>query len=222
MAYQADLSKLEAILNSAVAAIITIDTDGIDRKRQPGDRAHVRIRDRRTHRPECPHADAGAVPRRARHLSRELSDAPERRRSSASAARSWASARTEPFFPIDLAVSEFVSEGKRYFSGIISDLSDRKRVEEALLESERQARASPATRGGGSTHRRHRARLQQPPHRHHRKSRTDRDAHRARANSRPCCARPRKRPISAPSSPSGCLPSRAAAISSLISSRSTN
>lgn len=41
-------------------------------------------------------------------------------------------------FPIDLAVSEFVAGGKRYFAGIITNLSDRKRVEEALLESERK------------------------------------------------------------------------------------
>jgi PAS domain S-box-containing protein len=41
-------------------------------------------------------------------------------------------------FPIHLAVSEFTAEGKRYFTGIIHDLSDRKHVEEALRESERR------------------------------------------------------------------------------------
>jgi signal transduction histidine kinase len=41
-------------------------------------------------------------------------------------------------FPLDLAVSEFISDGKRYFAGIITDLTDRKRVEEALLDSERK------------------------------------------------------------------------------------
>lgn len=41
-------------------------------------------------------------------------------------------------FPIHLAVSEFSAAGKRYFTGIIHDLSDRKHVEEALLESERR------------------------------------------------------------------------------------
>ena len=37
-----------------------------------------------------------------------------------------------------LAVSEFVSDGRRFFTGMIHDLSDRKHVEEALLESERR------------------------------------------------------------------------------------
>lgn len=41
-------------------------------------------------------------------------------------------------FPIHLAVSEFEAKGQRYFTGIIHDLSDRKRVEEALIESERR------------------------------------------------------------------------------------
>jgi signal transduction histidine kinase len=37
-----------------------------------------------------------------------------------------------------LAVSEFLADGQRYFTGIIHDLSDRKHVEEALRESERR------------------------------------------------------------------------------------
>jgi signal transduction histidine kinase/CheY-like chemotaxis protein len=41
-------------------------------------------------------------------------------------------------FPVDLAVSEFVANGQRFFAGIISDLSERKRLEETVLESERK------------------------------------------------------------------------------------
>lgn len=41
-------------------------------------------------------------------------------------------------FPIHLAVSEFSVDEERYFTGIIHDLSDRKHVEEALKESERR------------------------------------------------------------------------------------
>ena len=41
-------------------------------------------------------------------------------------------------FPIHLAVSEFSTKDRRYFTGIIHDLSDRKHVEEALRESERR------------------------------------------------------------------------------------
>jgi PAS domain S-box-containing protein len=40
--------------------------------------------------------------------------------------------------PIQLAVSEFTVEDKRFFTGIIHDLSDRTHVEEALRESERR------------------------------------------------------------------------------------
>jgi PAS domain S-box-containing protein len=41
-------------------------------------------------------------------------------------------------FPLHLSVSEFESDGRRYFTGMIHDISDRKHVEEALLESERR------------------------------------------------------------------------------------
>ena len=41
-------------------------------------------------------------------------------------------------FPIHLAVSEFEAKGRRYFTGMIHDLSDRKHVEAALRESERR------------------------------------------------------------------------------------
>ncbi len=41
-------------------------------------------------------------------------------------------------FPVYLSVSEFEAGGQRYFTGMIHDISDRKHVEEALLESERR------------------------------------------------------------------------------------
>ena len=41
-------------------------------------------------------------------------------------------------FPLHLSVSEFAAEGRRYFTGMIYDLSDRRHVEEALRESERR------------------------------------------------------------------------------------
>jgi PAS domain S-box-containing protein len=41
-------------------------------------------------------------------------------------------------FPLHLSVSEFKVEGRRYFTGMIYDLSDRRHVEEALRESERR------------------------------------------------------------------------------------
>ena len=41
-------------------------------------------------------------------------------------------------FPISLAVSEFVAEGRRYFTGIITDLSAFRAAEQALKDSERR------------------------------------------------------------------------------------
>jgi PAS domain S-box-containing protein len=41
-------------------------------------------------------------------------------------------------FPLHLSVSKFAADGRRYFTGMIHDLSDRKHVEEALRESERR------------------------------------------------------------------------------------
>ena len=41
-------------------------------------------------------------------------------------------------FPLHLSVSEFSADGRRYFTGMIHDLSDRRHVEEALRESERR------------------------------------------------------------------------------------
>jgi PAS domain S-box-containing protein len=41
-------------------------------------------------------------------------------------------------FPLHLSVSEFEADGRRYFTGMIHDISDRKHFEEALRESERR------------------------------------------------------------------------------------
>ncbi len=41
-------------------------------------------------------------------------------------------------FPLHLSVSAFEADGRRYFTGMIHDLSDRNHVEEALRESERR------------------------------------------------------------------------------------
>src|SRR5215470_13247400 len=41
-------------------------------------------------------------------------------------------------FPLHLSVSEFAANGRRYFTGMIHDLSDHRHVEQALRESERR------------------------------------------------------------------------------------
>jgi two-component system, LuxR family, sensor kinase FixL len=53
-------------------------------------------------------------------------------------------------FPVDLAVGEAASNGKRFFTGVIRDISERKRSEEALRETNRrleQALAELRARG---------------------------------------------------------------------------
>ena len=42
--------------------------------------------------------------------------------------------------PLEISFSEFVTKGKRHFTGIVRDITERKRAQEALRESERQLR----------------------------------------------------------------------------------
>ena len=42
-------------------------------------------------------------------------------------------------FPIDLAISEVDFEGKRLFTGVVRDITERKKVERALIEAKDQA-----------------------------------------------------------------------------------
>ncbi|MGE0008444.1 MAG: PAS domain S-box protein [Parvibaculaceae bacterium] len=133
----AEASKLEAILNSAVAAIVTIDTRGIIDSVNPaterifGYKAGELIgQNVRILMPEPFHSEHDS------YLANYLSTG---KRKIIGIGREVVGRRKDgTLFSIDLAVSEFVTEGVRYFSGIITDLSDRKRVEEALLESERK------------------------------------------------------------------------------------
>jgi PAS domain S-box-containing protein len=134
---RADESKLEAILNSAVAAIITIDTFGLIQTVNPaterlfGYRAeellgqNVRIL--------MPH------PYREEHDTYLANYVTTGRKKIIGVGREVKGQRKDgTIFPVDLAVSEFVADGQRFFTGIISDLSERKRFEEAFLESERK------------------------------------------------------------------------------------
>ena len=131
------LSKLEAILNSAVAAIITIDEKGaIDSVNpattrmfgyEPGDLIGENVR---ILMPE---------PFRGEHDTYITNYRSTGHRKIIGIGREvLARHKNGTIFPIHLAVSEFYSGGQRFFSGILTDLSERKRFEEAFLESERR------------------------------------------------------------------------------------
>ena len=130
-------SKLEAILNSAVAAIITIDTLGIIQTVNPaterlfGYKAEELLgQNVRVLMPSPYHEEHDA------YLANYVKTG---KRKIIGIGREVRGQRKDgTVFPVDLAVSEFVANGARYFAGIISDLSERKRLEEAFLESERK------------------------------------------------------------------------------------
>jgi PAS domain S-box-containing protein len=133
----AEASKLEAILTSAVAAIITIDTRGIIDSVNPaterifGYEARELIgQNVRILMPEPFHSEHDV------YIANYLTTG---RRKIIGIGREVNGKRKDgTTFPLDLAVSEFIADGTRYFAGIITDLSDRKRVEKALLDSERK------------------------------------------------------------------------------------
>jgi PAS domain S-box-containing protein len=129
--------KLEAILNSAVAAIITIDTSGAIQTVNPaterlfGYKAEELLgQNVRILMPSPYHEE---------HDAYLTNYAKTGRKRIIGIGREVKGQRKDgTVFPVDLAVSEFVADGMRFFAGIISDLSERKRLEEAFLESERK------------------------------------------------------------------------------------
>jgi PAS domain S-box-containing protein len=133
----AQAAKLRGILESAVTAIITIDDRGLIEsinaatERLFGYAAHELIgQNVKVLMPE-PYRAAhdgyianyiGTGVKKIIGIGREVSG----RRKDATT------------FPLHLSVSEFEADGRRYFTGMIHDISDRKHVEEALRESERR------------------------------------------------------------------------------------
>jgi PAS domain S-box-containing protein len=134
---EAQAAKLRGILESAVTAIITIDNRGLIENINPATErlfgysaAELVGRNVKVLMPEPYRAEHDGYLRnylktgikKIIGIGREVSG---RRKDGAT-------------FPLHLAVSEFEADGRRYFTGMIHDLSDRKHVEEALRESERR------------------------------------------------------------------------------------
>jgi PAS domain S-box-containing protein len=133
----AQAAKLRGILESAVTAIITIDQRGVIEQVNPATEhlfgyaedelvgKNVKILMPEPYRAEHDGYIAnylGTGVKRIIGIGREVSG---RRKDGTT-------------FPLHLSVSEFEADGRRYFTGMIHDISDRKHVEEALRESERQ------------------------------------------------------------------------------------
>jgi PAS domain S-box-containing protein len=130
-------AKLRGILESAVTAIITIDHRGLIETVNPATErlfgygaAELIGQNVKVLMPEPYRAEhdgyianyAGTGVKKIIGIGREVSG---RRKDGTT-------------FPLHLSVSEFDAEGRRYFTGMIHDISDRQHVEDALRESERQ------------------------------------------------------------------------------------
>lgn len=134
---EAQAAKLRGILESAVIAIITIDEKGLIENVNPATERlfgygadelighNVKILMPEPYRSEHDTYLAnytGTGVRKIIGIGREVIG---RRKNGTT-------------FPIHLAVSEFEADGRRYFTGMIHDLSDRKHIEDELRESERR------------------------------------------------------------------------------------
>ena len=133
----AQAAKLRGILESAVAAIITIDSRGNIESVNPAterlfgyEAAELAGQNVKILMPE---------PYRAEHDGYLASYTRTGVKKIIGIGREVTGRRKDgTTFPVHLAVSEFEADGHRYFTGMIQDISDRKHVEEALRESERR------------------------------------------------------------------------------------
>jgi PAS domain S-box-containing protein len=134
---QAQAGKLRAILESAVTAIVTIDDKGLIETVNPATErlfgygaAELAGQNVKILMPE---------PYKAEHDGYVANYLTTGVKKIIGIGREVSGRRKDgTTFPLYLSVSEFSADGRRYFTGMIHDLSDRKHVEEALRESERR------------------------------------------------------------------------------------
>ncbi len=134
---EANAAKLRGILESAVTAIITIDDRGLMETVNPATERlfgysaaelmgqNVKILTPQPYRAEHDGYISGYLNTGIKKIIGIGREVRGRRKDGTT-------------FPLHLSVSEFEADGRRYFTGMIHDISDRTHVEEALLESERR------------------------------------------------------------------------------------
>jgi PAS domain S-box-containing protein len=132
---EAQAAKLKGILESAVAAIITIDEHGLIESVNPATERlfgygatdligqNVKVLMPEPYRTEHDGYIESYVrtgEKKIIGIGREVSG----------------KRKDGTVFPLHLSVGEFEAEGRRFFTGMIYDISDRRHIEEALRESE--------------------------------------------------------------------------------------
>lgn len=135
------LAKLEAILNTAVAAIITINAAGLIESVNPATTAmfghsaeellgkNVKILMPEPYASEHDGYLANYLTSGVKKIIGIGREVTGKRKDGST-------------FPMHLAVSSFTAGGRQHFAGIITDLSERQRVEERLLASEERLRTT--------------------------------------------------------------------------------
>jgi PAS domain S-box-containing protein len=136
-ALRASEARLRAILDTAVDAFITINEAGIVESFNPaaerlfgfaaGDVVGQNVRKLMPPPYEAEHDD---------YIRRYLTTG--ERRIIGIGREVVARRKDGSTFPVDLAVGEAVIDGRRFFTGVVRDISERKRGEEALQESNRR------------------------------------------------------------------------------------
>ena len=134
---EAQIAKLRAILESAVIAIITIDDRGLIENINPATERFFGYS-----ASELIGQNVGVLmpePYKAEHNGYIDNYLKTGTKKIIGIGREVSGRRKDgTIFPLHLSVSAFEADGRRYFTGMIHNISDRKHVEEALLESERR------------------------------------------------------------------------------------
>ena len=132
--------RLQAVLDTAVDGIITIDERGIIQSANPAVGRLFGFAADRTGWPQCLNSHATSHGQQHdEYIARYMRTGEAR---VIGIGRELEAVRRDgSIFPIELAVSEVPGDGARYFTGIIRDISARKQAEEGLRESQARIQA---------------------------------------------------------------------------------